>query len=55
MSILRVEENKACPEKNVEIRKMFLVLLVENTSILAIRKPQLAYCKLRFSGLFGTY
>lgn len=50
MSILRIEMHKACPyEKIVEIRKVILRLLVENASILTIRKPQLAYCKLRFS------
>lgn len=56
MSILKIEEHKACPiQKYVEICRMFLELLVENTGILTIKKPQLAYCKLRFSMLFDTY
>ena len=40
MSILKIEEYKACPiEKYVETCRMFLELLVENTGILTIKKP----------------
>lgn len=56
MSILKTEGDRACPfQKIVEIGKITLGLLVENASILAIRKPQFAYYKLRFSRLNGMY
>lgn len=56
MSISEIEEDKACPiQRNVEICKIFLGLQVENTDILSIKNPQLAYCKLRVLGLFDQY
>lgn len=55
LDILKVEEGETCPLQKIVGGKTALGLLVEYLGILAIRKPQFAYYKLRFSRLFDTY